>query len=320
MKRFFTGAIIFASLCLNSARAESASQPKNLHDFCHTWLKQLPGQISEENLTKLCIAVKSNETCVSQTKQYPIFHFDKIGSSKAGKKILVFAQFHGDETPAGAAARYWMERLLTIETRNTWRIIPFINPEGLELKTRTNARGVDLNRNLPTKNWETEAKERWSKIEKNNPRRFPGEKSSSESEVKCVLDQISEFNPDFVLSLHSPYGLLDFDGPESYKIPTKKFKDLPWRRLGNYPGSLGRYLWAERNVPVLTVELKGNDFYQDQKYLEDLQDSLGSFAIQMLTVFNKKGMISSASKELEESIHAQRIPADKIRKNSRVEN
>jgi murein peptide amidase A len=30
---------------------------------------------------------------------------------------------------------------------------------------------------------------------------------------------------------------------------------MRWKRLGNYPGSLGRYAWAERNIPVLTIEL-----------------------------------------------------------------
>jgi len=62
---------------------------------------------------------------------------------------------------------------------------------------------------------------------------------------------------------------------------------LPWVSLGNFPGSLGRYMWIDRGVPVLTVELKQNGL----KHLEEfdrLQDVTGTVAIQAEKLLKKK--------------------------------
>ena len=261
---------------------------------CEDVFTKIESGLTAAEISKLCLESKQTPACVSQVKKTPIFHFEKIGHDKFPKKILVFSMVHGDEHPAGRLAMSWMLRALGINGRNTWRILPLVNPDGLDAKTRNNGRGVDINRNLPTKNWEIEANQRWKVVEKENPRRFPGAAANSESETQCILSQIEEFNPDFIISLHTPYGLLDFDGPEKINFALKSYTDMPWKRLGHYPGSLGRYMWAERSVPVLTIEMKGNKDYMSKLEREKLQDSLGTFAIQLLTQFDRKSMISSA--------------------------
>jgi hypothetical protein len=95
---------------------------------------------------------------------------------------------------------------------------------------------------------------------------------------------IAVFKPDFVISIHTPLGVLDFDGPH---VKSPGFKPLPWVGLGNYPGSLGRYLWMDRKVPVLTIELKGNKGIQKLEDFDRLQDISGTIAIQAAKLLQK---------------------------------
>ena len=44
--------------------------------------------------------------------------------------------------------------------------------------------------------------------------------------------------------------------------------------MGHYPGSLGRYMWFERKVPVLTMELR-EDLPTNNKPWLELQDIIG---------------------------------------------
>jgi protein MpaA len=130
---------------------------------------------------------------------------------------------------------------------------------------------VDLNRNFPTRDWESSALDQWKTHQKSNVRRYPGTGPGSEAETKCAIAHISDFRPDIVVSIHTPYGLFDYDGPPEKKIQTKL---LPWSRLGTYPGSLGRYLWDERSIPVLTIELKPDSLQEMMLGFISFQDSI----------------------------------------------
>ncbi|MES2856984.1 MAG: M14 family zinc carboxypeptidase, partial [Bdellovibrionota bacterium] len=205
-----------------------------------------------------------------------IQHVDFISERTDGKRVLVLGLIHGDEPLAGEMALEWAERLFVlrdrkIEARNSWRVVPLLNPDGLERKTRMNANGVDLNRNFPTKDWDAEALDYWKKAGKSDPRRFPGNVGGSEAETKCAIQHIKDFKPDFIVSVHTPYKVLDFDGP---MMTFPRYKDLPWRALGNFPGSLGRYMWRDYQIPVLTVELG-----MTMVDVANLQDIVGTFAI-----------------------------------------
>ncbi|MGZ3691189.1 MAG: M14 family zinc carboxypeptidase, partial [Pseudobdellovibrio sp.] len=63
------------------------------------------------------------------------------------------------------------------------------------------------------------------------------------------------------------------------KIP---YSYLPWKSLGNFPGSLGRYLWVERQTPVLTTELR-ETLPEQATAFEQLQDLVGSLVKKDLT-------------------------------------
>jgi hypothetical protein len=255
----------------------AAAEEPSLQDFCVTSLQALPGKSKPEELKAACAQAKLLEPCTSENG-VRIFHYDKPArpSEKEPKKILVFSLIHGDEFPSGAVARSWIERLTSIDPRNNWRVVPILNPDGLKNKTRMNAHGVDLNRNFPSSDWDEKAIPYWEKKMKKDKRRYPGPKAASEKETRCAIAHIEDFKPDLILSIHTPYGVLDFDGP---KIPPPNFPKIPWKSLGNYPGSLGRYMWVDRSKPTLTIELHGNKVAEELEEFDRLQDISGDIAI-----------------------------------------
>ncbi len=252
-------------------------QEKSLADLCQEELKKFPGPIDKKALSSACEKVKVLKGCQS-VEGRKIFHYDKIGTSSRPQRILAKSLIHGDETPAGAVGRAWMARLENISPRNSWRVIPIANPDGELRKTRYNSRGVDLNRNFPTDDWGDAALNYWKKRQKSDPRRYPGNGPASEPETKCLVNHFKDFKPDFIISIHTPLGVLDFDGPKLKNLP--HFSPLPWISLGNFPGSLGRYMWRDRQVPVLTIELKGEKDLKTLEEFDRLQDISGTVALQ----------------------------------------
>jgi hypothetical protein len=135
-----------------------------------------------------------------------------------------------------------------------WRFVPAINPDGLMLPrpTRVNANGVDLNRNFPTPRWAQEAPLYWERRTKKDPRRWPGRAALSEPESRFVVNTIAQWQPDLIVTVHAPYGVLDFDGPS---VPPQRLGRLYLDRVGIFPGSLGHYGGVHKGVPVVTIEL-----------------------------------------------------------------
>lgn len=264
-------AFILSAITLMSLGATAADVP-DLQQECMNQLKKFPGAWDDKLLKQACDKVQIDSQCMSAEGR-PIYHYEKLASTPGAKKVLVFSLIHGDETPAGTVGRYWMERLEGIDPRNSWRVIPVLNPDGVKYKTRFNANKIDINRNFPTKDWEAGALTAWRRSTNSNPRRFPGNQGGSEPETKCALKHLEDFQPDFIVSVHTPLKVLDFDGPKV--APPPKFDYLPWKSLGNYPGSLGRYMWVERQTPVLTMELKEN-LPPNLAPFEQLQDIIGS--------------------------------------------
>jgi protein MpaA len=245
---------------------------------CKAQIEKTVRAPNRARLEKQCEKMLTLSGCASeQGRAIQHINFDSRNKKEGqSKRILVFGLIHGDEPLAGEMTLEWSQRLFTlrddkkIEARNDWRIVPMLNPDGLYTKTRTNSHGIDLNRNFPSRDWETEAPKYFDQVGRKE-RRNPGEKPASEAETRCAIAQIKDFKPDFIVSVHTPYHVLDFDGP-SMAFP--KYKDLPWRALGTFPGSLGRFMWRDNSVPVLTVELGLNMIDA-----ATLQDIVGTFAI-----------------------------------------
>lgn len=181
-----------------------------------------------------------------------------IKADNASLRVLVIGAMHGDELSSASVALHWLRlaELGVFETPQAvhWRFIPALNPDGLlsQPPRRVNANGVDLNRNFPTPHWERDAKTYWEKRTKKDPRRYPGAKPLSEPESRFLHEEMQRFKPQLIVSIHAPYGVLDFDGPS---LPPTRLGRLYLDQVGIFPGSLGNYGGVHKGVPVVTVEL-----------------------------------------------------------------
>lgn len=219
---------------------------------CDEFTAQLP------NLpAALCQAASLQDMHARSVRDRTIWGRDVI-SPDAKLKVLVLGGIHGDEMSSSALVFHWIS-LAAVAPADMpkpvhWRFIPALNPDGLFARPakRVNANGVDLNRNFPTPNWERDARAYWETRTKRDPRRFPGVKPLSEPESRFLLEQITSFKPNLIVSIHAPYGVLDFDGPS---VPPSKLGRLYLDQVGIYPGSLGNYAGIHKRVPVVTIEL-----------------------------------------------------------------
>ncbi len=173
-------------------------------------------------------------------------------------KVLLIGGIHGDEYSSVTIVFRWLRELEAQQGGQLhWRVVPTLNPDGLLMppkkSQRMNANGVDLNRNFPTPNWEEEAMDYWVNRTRKSKRRYPGTAPLSEPESRWLASQIEEFQPDAVISVHAPHGIVDFDGP---LVPPDNLGPLELRLLGTYPGSMGRYIGVYKGIPLLTVELE----------------------------------------------------------------
>lgn len=186
-------------------------------------------------------------------KEYP-----PLGERKPQGRILLVGGTHGDELSSISIVFKWMH---TLERHHSglfhWRINPLMNPDGaLRPKhQRTNANGVDLNRNFATPgSHNDEALNYWKVKTHENKRRYPGPYPLSEPETQWLYQEIEAFKPDVVIAVHAPYSLVDYDAPNRENAP-RRIGHLYKNLMGTYPGSLGNYAGTYLGVPVVTLEL-----------------------------------------------------------------
>ena len=217
-------------------------------DPCKDWGVRLPNV-----KPSLCAAAGLLPTEGRSHQGRTLFSRDVVAPD-ARVRVLVVGAIHGDELSSASLALHWIQQAIETPANAHWRFIPVLNPDGLMARPpkRVNARGVDLNRNFPTPNWVRDAKVYWEKRTRKDPRRWPGPKPLSEPESRYLHDEMERFRPDLIVSIHAPYGVLDFDGPGK---PPPKLGRLYLDQLGIFPGSLGNYGGVHRGMPVVTIEL-----------------------------------------------------------------
>jgi murein peptide amidase A len=180
----------------------------------------------------------------------------RFGTS--GAAVLILGGVHGNE-PEGVVACAGLLQQFQESYAYKLRVtlVPMLNTDGVLKGTRKNARGVDLNRNLPTRDWTAKVAEE---------KYFPGSEPLSEPENKALVNYISSEKPAFIISMHSfaNFMLLDNNSlcqPECEIL--HKLTQYPIKNDIGYPtpGALGTYGSFERNIPTLTYELfRGMDF------------------------------------------------------------
>lgn len=193
-----------------------------------------------------------------------------FGNEKATNTTLIFSMVHSDEiTPLylGFQIAAWAKENMSTHPDSRLIIAPLVNPDGFMgfPKTRTNSRGVDCNRNFDTKDWASDALKAWKQKFHSEKRRFPGNKPNSEPETIFQKMLVEKFNPNKIISIHSPLNIIDYDGPDHLKLSdfsreyVQKCEELRIKvkasSSGFFPGSLGNYTGQELGIPTITLEL-----------------------------------------------------------------
>ena len=110
----------------------------------------------------------------------------------ATRTVLVIGSIHGDEQAGLRVVRLLRDRDRLPAGLDLW-LVPTVNPDGTAAYRRTNAHGVDLNRNFPYL-WRSSSRTAtWS-----------GPEPLSEPEGVALRDLVRRLQPDLTLTFHQP--------------------------------------------------------------------------------------------------------------------
>jgi protein MpaA len=183
-----------------------------------------------------------------------------VGTSVQGRPILctvlgqgqdvtlILATIHGNEpagTPLVQRLADYLQSRPNLLARRKVVLLPVANPDGMAYNSRYNAKGVDLNRNFATANWQNDPQHGYAPL--------------SEPEARAIASVIQQYSPNRIVSIHQPLTCIDYDGPAwTLASHLAQHCDLPIRKLGAQPGSLGSYAGLTLQIPIITFELPRN--------------------------------------------------------------
>ncbi len=171
-------------------------------------------------------------------------------------ELLIIASIHGEEPETGVTLSRAFRSLEPENLSPKIGAVLCANPDGIQLGTRGNANGVDLNRNFPAANWQAEPTGcRWFADEPEEISIGTGVFAGSEMETQALVKLIEHASPKMIIALHGPLACID--DPENSKAGQwiAKETDLPLVPDVGYPtpGSMGSWC-SERNLPIITWE------------------------------------------------------------------
>jgi protein MpaA len=202
---------------------------------------------------------------------------------------LVMCGVHGDEiTPV----KFCWDLIKELKENHTFKdklviVAPLVAPDSFfkSRPTRTNGRGVDVNRNFPTRDWKTEAHKKWKHQLRHDKRKFPGPYAASEQETIFQMNLILRYKPNKVISVHAPLTLLDYDGPslkaengKSAKVLLEQMSEKSsGYKVSNYPifpGSLGNWAGKEKHIPTYTLELPNTNPAETDRFWNIFKEAM----------------------------------------------
>lgn len=208
-------------------------------------LEQLPDSVDEQEAGSSSFRLVRRYVVGRSVENRPL---EYVVFGQGRDVTLILATIHGNE-PAGTPlvqrlAGYLRQHPRILRGR-TVVFVPVANPDGRAHNRRFNANGVDLNRNFQTAN-------------RRNSRRF-GYRALSEPESRFIHLLIHQYKPDRIVSIHQPLTCIDYDGPgKALAECLAEYCDLPVRKLGAKPGSLGSYAGETLRIPIVTFEMPGD--------------------------------------------------------------
>jgi protein MpaA len=197
------------------------------------------------------LPVMRTETLGVSVENRPIL-LHRFGDGPVG--TLIIGGVHGDES----AAIYIAERLIELLQRGeitglteSVAIIPLANPDGAAAGRRTNARGIDINRNFPATNWAS-----------TKPGKYHGGAAAgSEPETIALKKAVETLRPRRIVSVHSitrGRECNNYDGPgKQLAERMSACNGYPVTGSIGYPtpGSFGSWAGIDQGIPVITLEL-----------------------------------------------------------------
>lgn len=195
-----------------------------------------------------------------------------FGEENSFNKTLIIGAIHGIEPQSKEVCELYINEIKDKPFfENCYLfIIPCINPDGLALKTRGNANGVDLNRNFPSITWKNVPVS-------GNQAYYPGVETSSEVETKIIVKLLNEKNFKKIISIHTNHfiqfpnaPMINYDGKQSLELAEKLSHVTGLIAKGDIgfptPGSLGTWVGGELKKISITVELddtkSGKELYK----------------------------------------------------------
>jgi hypothetical protein len=171
------------------------------------------------------------------------------GALDAPVQVVVLGQMHGSE-PGGQKVVRELTRRQVPAGVGLW-LIASMNPDGDRRHLRTNARGVDLNRNFPT-DWQRASRGPY----------WPGSGPASEPETRGMVRFLTRVQPTAVLSFHQAFDRVDISHPASEAAGRKL---AGWmgeeaamvRCQGPCHGTLTQWVDGTFGAVAITVELDG---------------------------------------------------------------
>lgn len=168
--------------------------------------------------------------------------------------LLIFAAIHGEEPETAFALSRALRHLA--EPSPHCAVVLAANPDGLIRGTRGNARGVDLNRNFPSRDWQPTPVAHRSTLD--DPRDVllsPGPHSGSEPETRALIALTEDLKPATVIALHAPLACIDDADQRPLGRWLADRTGLPLVTDVGYPtpGSFGTW-GREQGIGVVTYE------------------------------------------------------------------
>ncbi len=251
-----TRLLLIPLLLLLSAQSPAASKASvPLDEVC----SKIAAKLASVGLSE-CESIGLKPSGHLSSNGFPLMvrEFPPLASRRPKGRVLMVGGTHGDELSSISIVFKWMH---TLKKHHSglfhWRVNPLMNPDGALQKkhNRTNANGVDLNRNFSIPNAHSNAAlDYWENRAYKNKRRYPGPYPLSEPETYWLFKEIETFKPDVIISVHAPYSLVDYDAPNRNNAP-RRIGYLRKNLMGTYPGSLGNYAGINLGIPVITLEL-----------------------------------------------------------------
>jgi predicted deacylase len=173
------------------------------------------------------------------------------------RKVLWVGAIHGDEREGWVATERLGAAFLArpgLAERVTLHLIRDLNPDGSATGRRSNAVGVDLNRNFPASNFA--------------PGNGRGALPLDQPESALLQARIETIAPDLVIVAHSARHrkFINYDGPAEHLAALfaehSGYPVVVSESLHGTPGSLGSWVGIDQGIPILTLEYRnGQDPY-----------------------------------------------------------